>query len=373
VIRLIPWLAFFALLLIPIGASAKFSYGFSIETGIELDSNATRLTIDQPQVMAGLGRLVLNGRLGWTPAPNHALSFWYGAGGKLFWDGDADQADEVLHYGGVGWSWALSRAFVFSLQGYHYDSYQQGSIQDFRTAAASTGLKWNRSSSGTSLAVGLGYRGFQYKPDDNYDFHSAKITANFLQKLTSGIRDTLVDWQLRADYRLAWRMYRDYQLLPPTLCPEGGPPICSMQTDIRRMDWNHLFRFGANYVGNAVASLWYSLEINQSNSYGKPYFRHAVGLSFTTPLLWEVYLSVKGVVQLSQFIDPYLILQTSGTDYTAVDDENRSSLVVQVSRDVIDDLTLLLRYGAFVNEASTVSGYLRHIWFLGIRYQLSSE
>lgn len=352
---------------------AKLRYGLSVESGFELDSNATRLTIDQPQTMAGLVRLVLNGRLAWNPSKTHALSIWYGGGGKLFWDGDADEANEVLHYGGIGWSWAMRPAFVFSLQGHHYDSYQQGSIQDFRTAVVSTAFRWTQAPTGRSVAVEGGYRGFQYKPDPNYDFHSATLSANFEQKLTSGLRDTLVDWRLRADYALAWRLYRDYQLLPPTLCGNGGPPICSVQTSTRRMDWNHLFRVGADYVGNAVASLWYSLEINQSNSYGKPYFRHAVGLSFTTPMLWEVYFSVKGVVQLSQFVDPYLLLQTSGTDYTSVDDENRSSVVVQLSRDIVDDLTVLVRYGAFVNEASTVAGYLRHLWFLGLRYQLGTE
>lgn len=137
-----------------------------------------------------------------------------------------------------------------------------------------------------------------------------------------------------------------------------------------------MLRAEVAYLGNADVAIWYGLEINQSNSYGWGYARHIVGIRFTTRLVWEVFLTVKGVLQFSRFNDPLTINLQSPEE---IDSENRSRLAIQLSRELSQRWSVVLRNGIYLNESSDkerrVQGqaylqpYFRLTLFAGVRFE----
>jgi len=106
-----------------------------------------------------------------------------------------------------------------------------------------------------------------------------------------------------------------------------------------------------------------------------------VGIKFTAELLWRVYLTGKGVLQIRQDRDP-LFFGLSDADrnqtFVNIDEENRSSLTIQLARDIMYGASVLVRYGLYVGEAVSQAqlgaldlspSYLRQTLFAGVRYQ----
>ena len=357
----------------------------SAEMGPELDTNATRLQevsdgADQP-VTSGLMRLVAKGGLGLRLGQRHFLSLEYGGGGKLFWTEDAQSANELVHHLDLAWAVRLGGGVLW-INGSYYDAFQQESERDFRTGYG--GLRYTMTHTPPSMEVNvhLGYRGLQYKPLETYDFHGPLGGAAIKWALTSGDEDDQVDWTLGLSYVAAYRRYNGTLMGLREKCPAtaGGSPseVCIYPKDSPREDLNMVARAEVNYLGNADATLWYAVEINTSNSFGETYVRHAVGLKFTAPLIWGVFFSAKGVLQLADMLDPYSRPVVQNLTFVNIEEENRSRLVTQLSRDLAPRWSLNLRYSLFVNESTSTNlqtgstdkpSFLRQTLYLGVRFE----
>jgi hypothetical protein len=364
------------LALLPVPAAAAPSLGVIAELGPELDTNSTRVTSPQEYVASGLMRMTGSGALR-LRTPHHLLVLDAGGGGKVFWRNAARAADELVYHGDLAWGIRAAKSTVW-LGSTLYDAYQRESTRDFR----SEGLTVQYSIDGpASTHVGLlaAYRGLQYKPDSRYSFHGPGGGVSFDWRLASGRGDAVVDWTLRLQYMAASRFFSGQAIAVPGRCT-GLTVLCTEEA--ARQDLNHQVRAEVQYLGNADASLFYSAEINRSNSYGETYHRHALGLKFTTSLFAGVFLTAKGVLQLSRFRDPYLISEVSNISFASIDDENRSSLVLQLARDVAEHWTINLRYSLFVNESSSqtqasqqdplaipIGSFLRQTVFFGVRFE----
>jgi len=391
------------LVILPGGAvQAAPEWGVAVEVGPELDTNAYREVEAEGStlepLLSGLVHLMARGLIRFRPAKEHLLSLEYGGGGKLFWLESARDADEAVQYASLGWSMRVSPTSLLALDGSYYDAWQRLSQRDFRTGAGLIRFNLGHRPTGVAATFHLGYRGLEYKPDadlDNkdcvdrtveqkptcikYSFQGPLSGASLKWALTSGRGDALVDWTLGLSYAVAFRNY--------TGLLRGGwekDPFSSSSgfyfKDRRREDLNHLIHVQVNYLGAAEATLWYSAEINDSNNFGVTYVRHAVGLKFTTSLLWGVYLTAKGVLQLSQWQGPLDETQKTGQSIIDFEEENRSSFMLQLSRDLAEHWSLSLRYSLYVNESasrqattSVVGGskfaYFRQTLFLGVRFQ----
>jgi hypothetical protein len=337
--------------------------------------------MDQNPVSSPLGRLVYQGKLDLNLGPGHALSLSYGGGAKLFALKDARPADELVQWGRLRWLWRGGEWGTVHLQGNYYDVFQRESLRDFRTGSGLVGLSLNHRASRTVGTAHVGYEGLEYKPIADYSFHGLLLGLSVSRRLTSGRGDAEVEWGLSGGYQMAVRGYQSDVLGPREQCGDGsGPVVCTYAKDARRWDLNHSLRLSADYFGNAVASLWYGLLVNQSNSYGESFVRHMLGLKFTVPLLWGVILTAKGVLQLSTFQDPYLVSETATQTFLSSDDENRSSLTVRLSRDIAKHWSVALRYAVHVNESTSTTsspsavpadsvGFLRHLLLLSVRFE----
>jgi hypothetical protein len=401
-------------------AQARTDLSLSVEAGPELDTNAHRIqpliircnpgeickngvcctdditcdtcracTVDeQGQVeeplTAGLMRLSGSARLVVRAADRHVISLGLSGGGKAFMSDEAGTADEVVQRADLGWGVQLS-SLLFSVSGTYYDAFQRLSQRDFRTGTGLARLTLGREGLPITVSSYAGYRGFHYKPLSSFSFHALTGGLELRSQLTSGPADELVEWNLSLSYTVASRYFDGGALGLPER--ELGD-VCGLwqplEKDPGREDLNHVLRAEVRYLGNAEVSLWYLLELNQSNSYGESFTRHALGLRFTTPLAWELFLTVKGVLQFSSFVDPFFSSPTANVNLQTpeglftIDDENRSRLELILSRDLTERLALMVRYGLYVNESishtrlpqlAELKGFKRQTFFTGLRFE----
>lgn len=345
-------ISIFALILGEGNSLAAPQINIAAELGPEWDSNATRLQQTgegEGPISSGLLRLTADARLRYAFLNRHLLSLGYQGGVKWFWNSAASVANEMVHHGEAGWSIRLPSG-ILGIDGSYYDAIQQESLRDFRTETGSVQFVTNPIASRLTPAFLLGYRGLQYKPDDQYDFHSVQGGVAFAWKLNSGQGYMAKDWLLHLAYTAALRFYQGLVLALPSRCLHLLE-VCTENS--KRQDFNHQIRTEIHYLGDADASLWYLAEVNQSNSYGEALVRHALGLKFTTSLVWNIFFSAKLAIQLSRFRDPYLFSQLSSQSFLSIDDENRSNLIVQLARDILPGLSINLRYSLYVNESSS--------------------
>ena len=250
----------------------------------------------------------------------------------------------------------------------------------------------------------LSYRGLQYKPDRpmeesicletfdancaRYSFHGPLGELGLGWRFTRGSGADAVEWGVSVSYGASLRLYDSLIRGLQEKCPAGSSAngkagaTCAYFKEGARQDLNHMIRASLDYLGNADFSLWYSAEINSSNSFGSTYTRHVLGLKFTTELFWQIYFTGKGVIQIRQDQDP-LFFGLSDADrnqtFLNIEEENRSSVTMQLARDLgLWDLSVLLRYTLQVGEAVSAEGssnaalapsYLRQTLFGGLRYQ----
>ncbi len=394
------------LLLLGRDALAQGRWEVTAEVGPELDTNTLRVMQTRDEgteepLLSGLAHLMARGAVGFSPAPRHLLSLGYGGGAKLFWLEQAREADEVVQHADLGWSFRVRPEAALWLGGSYYDAFQRDSQRDFRTGAGMVRGSLLHRRSGLLASALLGYRGLQYKPDVDIDpdlcvdrtdaespwcarfsFHGPLGGATLRWSLTSGEDDELVDWTIELSYTGSYRAYAGLVRGQLERCPATSTSaLCFNYKDHLREDLNHLVRAEVTYLGPAEAALWYSAEVNTSNSFGATFTRHVVGLKFTARFFWDLYFTAKGALQLSQFTDPLDVSVKTDQSLVDFEEENRSSFTVQLARDLAPHWSLALRYSLYVNESATrgdadedlASGeqlsYLRQTLFLGVRFE----
>lgn len=326
-------------------------------------------------VLAGLLRLTALGRIAYRVGDRHLLSAAYGGGGKVFLGDEARSADELVQQAAAAWAVRVARTLI-SLEGTYYDAFQRESQRDFRTGGGQVRATFGLGA--LSLTGSAGYRGLEYKPFPDYSFHGPSLGVELSRAFSLGSGADVVDWNLLGSYTVAARQYRGLAQGTPEPCPGRPEDLCNRWAGTRHQDLNHLLRAEVNYLGNLDATLFYSLEANQSNSHGETFVRHAVGLAFTARLVWSIFATAKGVLQFSRFADPFVVSRISTETFISIEDENRSRLAFQLARDVAPGLAVNLRYSLFVNESlSTAEGereasmpaFLRHTLFAGLRLE----
>jgi hypothetical protein len=387
----------------PEPCAAAPAWHVTAELGPELDTNATRVLKDRdPQVTSGLVRMTARGRVELRPGQRHLLLLEYGGGGKYFWLEDARPADELVQLANVQWAVRLPGVMLW-LVGTYYDAFQRQSARDFRTGLGQLRLELTQRGLAPRALFHAGYRGLQYKPDDGdldrtqcagqfaaqapgcdkYSFHGPQGGLHLQWALTSGRGDALVDWSLELAYAAAYRAYAGLLRGQGERCPAGVGSICFYYADRRRQDLHQRLGAEVAYLGNAVAHFWYNVQFNTSNSFGATFVRHVIGIKFTADLVWEMFFTAKGVLQISNFRDPYYVTQANDQSFVDFEEENRSSVLVQLARGLGRNWSLHLRYALYINESSSggesaagapyIPAYIRHTLLLGARLEYGSD
>jgi hypothetical protein len=353
--------------------SQKLSYGDSSS-----GSDPSETEEGGDPVAAGLMRMSFAGQLGWRPAKNHLISVGYGGGSKLIISDNARALGtaEAAHHGSLSWTTRIP-AGALSLEGSFYDSYQRTSFWDLRNGTGFVRLSIGHPTIPLGVTARLGYRGFQHKPSNDYSFHGPLATLGLSSTLSREDDGDQVDWTFSLSYSVGLRRYLgDWVWVQ---CPESTGDPC-LASGITREDLNHVLRGEVGYLGNAALSIWYELETNRSNSHGETFTRHMVGIRFTTELVWGFDCTTRGKIQLNRFRDTLFLRPETTSNIYSLEDENRSSLELQLARDLTSKLSLYVRYVLYVNESvprstqresTVVPGFLRHTLFGGLRFEYS--
>lgn len=347
------------------------------ELGPELDTNPGRLSGRDTQVNAPLLRVVTRAELSWQHE-RHFLAAMLGGAGKLYLTEEGRLADELVQQASAEWRLRLRSGTFLRLDGGYYDAFlRPGAVfpRDFRTGRAAAALEL------VALrlrgVLKLGYSGLEFKPDAQYSYHGLFLGLSLQRALTSGRGDATAEWTLGAGYRAMLRIFGGLaQIAAP--CSASGSFDCTKDGDTARRDINHVAHIDLDYLGDATGSLSYSLELNRSNGLGESYLRHAISLKFTAPLPLALFLTAQVVLQLSQFGDA-LFSKVATQSFADTDSENRSRLLLYLSRDFSKHWSVALRYSLYVNESGTTSsgvalpGFFRQTVFLGVRFEYDSD
>jgi hypothetical protein len=207
----------------------------------------------------------------------------------------------------------------------------------------------------THLSLGFGARQFVYKENSEFDWSGVAATARLdstLWQPSGGTRS--VELAVIAGFEA-----RDYESVALANICEPGADVndgCSAATTRRRRD--RVQRVGAEvtWIGRVVAAAGYQVTVIDSTSYGQSLVRHKATASATTTLWKGVYGTLLGQLQIDQYLDGLVIkTDTQRSEFTSLDDENRSSLQLRVGRPVSEAWSIEARGAIWRNLGGDVS------------------
>lgn len=189
-------------------------------------------------------------------------------------------------------------------------------------------------SEATHLAFAFGARDFRYKENHAFDWTGPAATARLdvtLWQQSGGARSLELD--VVGGFEL-----RDYDAMAlVNVCRPGGPPdaSCSAGTKLPRHDRMQRIAVELTWVGAFVATAGYQLSVIDSNSYGQSVVRNKATASVTRTLVAGLYGTLLGQLQIDRYLDGLVIeTDTQRSEFTSLDDENRSSLQLRIGRPV---------------------------------------
>jgi hypothetical protein len=336
------------------------------EAGLEIDTNAHRTELiagvpNPPIVTSTLERFVLVGTLNDVAAPGEAVSIAATFAGKLFNSPQATDEDVAIAQTSLAWQHALRPGAALTVSGAYYEAFQRASAnlldaedrRDFRSLAPTLQLTWPLSDR-IDLSASGGYRWFVFKPDRDFDFSAPTAGAELRWAYQP---ENGADWEALAGAGFERRAFGGPALIGN--CPQQG--LACSGPDQRQDNFlnSHI---ELTRVGQVLAGVGYGLQYNRSNSYGETVLRHALSVRFAARFL-GIVLALRGELLLARYAQPPPLTQVTvgaATSIESLDSENRSTLRVDLSRDLTDWLRVFARYTYYVNETTSGSPVSYH-------------
>jgi len=363
-----------------------------LEVGPEYDSNANRSEIvagannPDPPVGSALVRTTARVGLQWKRGIN-LLKVQAGLGAKVFFNPAVLDQSVLVVQGGFEDRLRLAQSAALSFAADYYDAFQDLIApvctdclrrRDFRTGTAGGKLAFYDGPG--AFWFGVGYRGFLYKPDEYFNFHAPTGDIGASVSAQLGPAEDPHDLTFAATYHLERRAYgglRQVRGNDPTCAPDL--PLadgCLVTGSDDRTDFFHELGAEISYVGVLLASLGYSAQLNRSNSFGQSLLRHVVTLRLSYRFPWELYASVKAVLQVSTGLDRVqLDTRISNLTFATIEDENRNAVIADLERNIPKlGLAVNVRYSFFANELGTQqTSFRRHVGYLGLTYRFGAR
>jgi hypothetical protein len=346
-------------------------YQLRAELGVEYDSNAHRVEQvgDSSAGVIGsfLERFVASGQGTGQVADRNAIAWSATAAGKIF-DAPAARSENVaIAQSSLVWRTALGPRTWLAPSGTYYEAFQSwaphydpaGERRDFRSLAPTLELRTSLTDS-VELGATAGYRWLLFKPDRDFDFNgpTAGVNLRWLHDADSG-----ADWEARAGAALEHRGFAGPALTP---CSDSLPcPGSAMRTDQFLMAQADVTR-----TGRVLLAAGYAFHYNDSNSFGETVTRHIAIARVAGALPLGLYLAARADLLFAFYRDEVPVASmTGGKPFVNIEDENRSSVRVDLSRDIGDNLRGLLRYTFYANELGNSAGtYRRHTLLLSLAF-----
>ena len=346
--------------------------GLRLELAPEYDSNANRVESiadsAAPQPIASfLLRSAVRGRLAYT-ADGYSLRLALDGGTKFFFAPDARPQDTaVVRLQAEGGRRFGARGSL-SLAGEYLDSFQWNPCpstvlngktiadtschRDLRLAAVRLG--GSVADGIPSLAAEGGLRRYEWKPDPDLSFLGLSATVGPSARLSSTSKDDeRHDWVLALQGRVEWRRFDGGALL--TRGDIGGLD----PKRPRRSDLVGTLALSLAYTGRVMASAAWLLESDRSNSAEGAYLFQMLTMRLAVPL--PARMTAAARAQLLFFSSGHL------PSALTADEENRDSLLFDLSRDMGRGFTVGARYLVFRSATGDAShDYFRQVVSLSL-------
>jgi hypothetical protein len=229
-----------------------------------------------------------------------------------------------------------------------------------------------RGSDTRRLTLALGGRQFDYKPAPEFSYRAPAASLR-LDLVLWAADDGVRSLELASTLAFEAREFNSAALVD--ICPPGmNAASCTGTSSFLRRDGYNRADAQLTYVGTRIASLGYQLVVIDSNSYGESLVRHRVTLSGTTEIAAKVFLTGIATLQIDQYPDGILIAtDLQRTEFSNLEDENRSSLQVRLGRRLSDAWSIEMR-GALWRDlggGSTAmpTEFHRELLYGGVMYQ----
>jgi len=358
-------------------AGDALRYDVRTEAGGEYDDNAHRTEIvdgaeNQPPIVGSpVARGAVSARLSDAVTDGQQVAVTATLAGKLFTAPAARSEDVAIAESSARWRWALGARTGITAQAQYYEAFQRAvpgvvaaaERRDFRSLTPALQLDL-RGSDSAVLSAGAAYRWFVFKSDRGFDFQAPGgfLDLRWLHEPPGDEEGG--DWDASAGVSLEQREFAGRALAAPTAAASAAPA--------QRADTFLVGHLDLTRVGAFLAGAGYALHVNRSNSYGESLTRHVATLRLATPLPLGCYLAARAELIFAHYREPVAIGRVSTTGrLLSIDDENRSSLRVDLSRALGQRWLLLARYTVYANEigvSSAVARYRRQTALLSIAF-----
>jgi hypothetical protein len=339
------------------------------EVGAEYDSNVHRVERPQagadPAVASALARAVF----GWSASDRlgerHDVAFSVLGASKVFLAPEARSENVAIVETGGSWRVDLGGRKRLALGTSYYEALQAGTAaeraisgeaRDFRSLTPSLGLSMGMGDGG-ALTVGGGYRWFVYKPLRSYDFGAPLLSL--LYRWGKETADGTAEWEIAVGGAVELRRFAGSRFVPgPAGCdPRQCVPVAEPPPTHRHVDQFSTGHIDVARTGRLLLGLGYAAQWNRSNSYAESLLRHVLTVRLTTPLVLGIYLAARAELVYAIYPDPVaLALGPSGRPSNTFDEEARSQVRGELSRDLGGHLQLVARASFYFNTLNDDQG-----------------
>jgi hypothetical protein len=359
-------------------------YTLRAELGAEYDTNAHRAevvagAVNPPVIASPLERLVVSGALSDVVADGQAIALAATVAGKLYDANGTHDEDVVVVSSSAAWQITVNEKSALTLSAAYYEAFQGApdNLEDaslrrnFRSLVPSLQLDWSAAERVT-LAASAGYRMFVFKPDRDIDFDAptAGLELRWARQPDSG-----AEWEGAAGATFERRTFGGPAFIVG--CPAPAQPNIPCSGPETRVDDFLMSHLEVTRTGRVLLGLGYAFQFNLSNSFGETVMRHFAIGRFAVALPGGFMLAARAELLFASYRDPVLvgvgpISPGSAISVESIGDENRSSVRIDLSRELGERLRLTARYTFYANELGTTApvSYRRQTLLLSLAFSL---
>lgn len=366
---------------VPVSADAgRAQWALRLDAGSEFDSNVHRVeegaSADQDAVAAPVARGGGKVDLSWRRTATQRLTATGHGGGKLFLSEDA--ADENVVFGSLDARYDVvskSRRSMYTARGALYESFGydpgRGATlpggRNFSTALAE-GLLRLAGPDEHRIELAAGYRRFHYKLDGDFDWRGPEVGVRYQNTWWRGEEsEAPASVELNFGYRVGLRDYTGRAFANGCSSEMTVGPMCFLPTALARTDVFHILAGELVYTGDRLYSMKYEASVADSNSFGQSLLRHRIEAGVTSEVGAGFFTSARLALVIDDYLDPLIVARdVLSQSFSTIDEENRSSASVHVSRDLGQVWSIEARYAVITRAlASDDTRFFRQVVYAG--------
>lgn len=216
------------------------------------------------------------------------------------------------------------------------------------------------------LMLGVGWRDFVYKQVTAFDWHGPVASAR-LDSVLWHAPDRTRSLELAAVLGFEARSYDDVAQF--NCSPDGSGNRCPTASTLQRRDRYQRGGLELTWTGGLVAAGSYQLTVVDSNSYGQSLIRQRITAAATMEVMTALFVSATATLQIDQYPEGVPVSDLLHQELTSLEDENRSSLQVLITRALSTAWSLEVRGAIWRDFGTAGASFSRELAYAGVLYQ----